>query len=90
MLEDFREWQLAAKDSINTWTKKLVKEALKQGEVGKAEDWLRRNKPTPSGDFHATTSEQFNTIVQTMFEDAKRELHKEVRKLRFKQNGDEE
>ena len=90
MLEDFREWQLAAKDSINTWTKKLVKEAIKQGEVGKAEDWLRRNKPTPSGDFHATTSEQFNTIVQTMFEDAKRELHKEVRKLRFKQNGDEE
>lgn len=86
MLEDFREWQLAAKDSINTWTKKLVKEAIKQGEVGKAEDWLRRNKPTPSGDFHATTSEQFNTIVQTMFEDAKRELHKEVRKLRFKQN----
>lgn len=90
MLEEFREWQLATKDSINTWTKKLVKEALKQGEVGKAEDWLRRNKPTPSGDFHATTSEQFNTIVQTMFEDAKRELHKEVRKLRFKQNGDEE
>lgn len=90
MLEEFREWQLAAKDSINTWTKKLVKEAIKQGEVGKAEDWLRRNKPTPSGDFHATTSEQFNTIVQTMFEDAKRELHKEVRKLRFKQNGDEE
>ena len=89
MLEDFREWQLAAKDSINTWTKKLVKEAIKQGEVGKAEDWLRKNKPTPSGDFHATTSEQFNTIVQTMFEDAKRELHKEVRKLRFKQNGDE-
>ena len=86
MLEDFREWQLAAKDSINTWTKKLVKEAIKQGEVGKAEDWLRKNKPTPSGDFHATTSEQFNTIVQTMFEDAKRELHKEVRKLRFKQN----
>lgn len=86
MLEEFREWQLAAKDSINTWTKKLVKEAIKQGEVGKAEDWLRRNKPTPSGDFHATTSEQFNTIVQTMFEDAKRELHKEVRKLRFKQN----
>ena len=90
MLEEFREWQLATKDSINTWTKKLVKEAIKQGEVGKAEDWLRRNKPTPSGDFHATTSEQFNTIVQTMFEDAKRELHKEVRKLRFKQNGDEE
>ena len=90
MLEEFREWQLAAKDSINTWTKKLVKEAIKQGEVGKAEDWLRKNKPTPSGDFHATTSEQFNTIVQTMFEDAKRELHKEVRKLRFKQNGDEE
>ena len=90
MLEDFREWQLATKDSINTWTKKLVKEAIKQGEVGKAEDWLRRNKPTPSGDFHAATSEQFNTIVQTMFEDAKRELHKEVRKLRFKQNGDEE
>ena len=89
MLEEFREWQLAAKDSINTWTKKLVKEAIKQGEVGKAEDWLRKNKPTPSGDFHATTSEQFNTIVQTMFEDAKRELHKEVRKLRFKQNGDE-
>lgn len=86
MLDEFREWQLAAKDSINTWTKKLVKEAIKQGEVGKAEDWLRRNKPTPSGDFHATTSEQFNTIVQTMFEDAKRELHKEVRKLRFKQN----
>ena len=86
MLEEFREWQLATKDSINTWTKKLVKEAIKQGEVGKAEDWLRRNKPTPSGDFHATTSEQFNTIVQTMFEDAKRELHKEVRKLRFKQN----
>lgn len=90
MLDEFREWQLAAKDSINTWTKRLVKEAIKQGEVGKAEDWLRKNKPTPSGDFHATTSEQFNTIVQTMFEDAKRELHKEVRKLRFKQNGDEE
>ena len=90
MLEEFREWQLATKDSIDKWTDKLVKEALKQGEVGKAEDWLRRNKPTPSGDFHATTSEQFNAIVQTMFEDAKRELHKEVRKLRFKQNGDEE
>lgn len=90
MLDEFREWQLAAKDSINTWTKRLVKEAIKQGEVGKAEDWLRKNKPTPSGDFHATTSEQFNTIVQTMFEDAKRELHKEVGKLRFKQNGDEE
>ncbi|MCI7647011.1 MAG: hypothetical protein SPG45_06320 [Lactobacillus johnsonii] len=90
MLEEFREWQLATKDSIDKWTDKLIKEALKQGEVGKAEDWLRRNKPTPSGDFHATTSEQFNTIVQTMFEDAKRELHKEVRKLRFKQNGDEE
>ena len=90
MLEDFREWQLATKDSIDKWTDKLVKEALKQGEVGKAEDWLIKNKPTPSGDFHATTSEQFNTIVQTMFEDAKRELHKEVRKLRFKQNGDEE
>lgn len=86
MLDEFQKWQYDAKDSINTWTKKLVKEAIKQGEVGKAEDWLRRNKPTPSGDFHATTSEQFNTIVQTMFEDAKRELHKEVRKLRFKQN----
>ncbi len=86
MLDEFREWQLAAKDSIDIWTNKLVKEAIKQGEVGKAEDWLRKNKPTPSGDFHATTSEQFNTIVQTMFEDAKRELHKEVRKLRFKQN----
>lgn len=84
MLDEFREWQLATKDSIDKWTDKLVKEALKQGEVGKAEDWLRRNKPTLSGDFHATTSEQFNTIVQTMFEDAKRELHKEVRKLRFK------
>lgn len=90
MLEEFREWQLATKDSIDKWTYKLVKEAIKQGEVGKAEDWLRRNKPTPSGDFHATTSEQFNTIVQTMFEDAKRELQREVRKLRFKQNGDEE
>lgn len=90
MLDEFQKWQLATKDSIDKWTKQLVKEALKQGEVGKAEDWLRRNKPTPSGDFHATTSEQFNTIVQTMFEDAKRELHKEVRKLRFKQNGDEE
>ena len=86
MLEEFREWQLATKDSIDKWTDRLVKEALKQGEVGKAEDWLRRNKPTPSGDFHATTSEQFNTIVQTMFEDAKRKLHIEVRKLRFKQN----
>ena len=38
MLEDFREWQLATKDSIDKWTDKLVKEALKQGEVGKAED----------------------------------------------------
>ena len=90
MIEEFIECQLATKDSIDKWTDKLVKEALKQGEVGKAEDWLKKNKPTPSGDFHATTSEQFNTIVQTMFEDAKRELHKEVRKLRFKQNGDEE
>lgn len=90
MLDEFREWQLDSKNQIDKWTDRLVKEALKQGEVGKAEDWLRRNKPTPSGDFHATTSEQFNTIVQTMFEDAKRELHKEVRKLRFKQNGDEE
>ena len=90
MLNEFQKWQLATKDSIDKCTKQLVKEALKQGEVGKAEDWLRKNKPTPSGDFHATTSEQFNTIVQTMFEDAKRELHKEVRKLRFKQNGDEE
>lgn len=90
MSDEFRKWQLATKDSIDEWTKQLVKEALKQCEVGKAEDWLKKNKPKPSGDFHATTSEQFNTIVQTMFEDAKRELHKEVRKLRFKQNGDEE
>ena len=30
MLEDFREWQLATKDSIDEWTDKLVKEALKR------------------------------------------------------------
>lgn len=90
MLDEFQEWQYEVKEEIETWTDSLVNEALKQCEVGKAEDWLKKNKPKPSGDFHATTSEQFNTIVQTMFEDAKRELHKEVRKLRFKQNGDEE
>lgn len=90
MSDEFRKWQYEVKEEIETWTDSLVNEALKQGEVGKAEDWLKRNKPKPSDDFHATTSEQFNTIVQTMFEDAKRELHKEVRKLRFKQNGDEE
>lgn len=90
MSDEFRKWQYEVKEEIETWTHSLVNEALKQGEVGKAEDWLKKNKPKPSDDFHATTSEQFNTIVQTMFEDAKRELHKEVRKLRFKQNGDEE
>lgn len=90
MSDEFRKWQYEVKEEIETWTDSLVNEALKQGEVGKAEDWLKKNKPKPSDDFHATTSEQFNTIVQTMFEDAKRELHKEVRKLRFKQSGDEE
>ena len=42
MLEEFREWQFDSKNQINEWTSRLVKEALKQGEVGKAEDWLKR------------------------------------------------
>ena len=36
MLEEFREWQLDSKNQIDKWTDRLVKEALKQGEVGKA------------------------------------------------------
>lgn len=81
MLDEFKQWQLDVKSDIDVYTEKLVKEAIKQGNGERAERWLRKNKPELIGDYHASTSDQLNTIVITMFENA----IFEVRKIAMKQ-----
>ncbi len=76
MLEEFREWQLATKDSIDEWTDKLVKEALKQGTYDKAERWLKRKQPDYSDSFLGKPEEQFIVTIKAIYDEAIIKLRK--------------
>lgn len=78
LIEEFSEWQNEAKTAIELWTIRLKNEALKQGSYEEAIDYLNRNCPDLPRSYQGTASEQFQSVIRSMFDEAKKMVYEEA------------
>lgn len=78
VIEEFSEWQNETKIAIELWTIRLKNEALKQGSNNEAIDYLNRNCPDLPRDYQGTASEQFQSVIRSMFDEAKKMVYDEA------------
>ena len=78
VIEEFSEWQNETKTAIELWTIRLKNEALKQGSNNEAIDYLNRNCPDLPRSYQGTASEQFQSVVRSMFDEAKKMVYEEA------------
>ena len=84
VIEEFSEWQNETKTAIELWTIRLKNEALKQGSYEEAIDYLNRNCPDLPRDYQGTASEQFQSVIRSMFDEAKKMVYDEAQSQEIK------
>ena len=78
VIEEFLEWQSETKIAIELWTIRLKNEALKQGSNNEAIDYLNKNCPDLPRSYQGTASEQFQSVIRSMFDEAKKMVYDEA------------
>ena len=78
VIEEFLEWQSETKIAIELWTIRLKNVALKQGSYKEAIDYLNRNCPDLPRSYQGTASEQFQSVIRSMFDEAKKMVYDEA------------
>ena len=73
VIEEFLEWQSETKIAIELWTIRLKNEALRQGSNNEAIDYLNKNCPDLPRAYQGTASEQFQSVIRSMFDEAKKD-----------------
>ena len=78
VIEEFLEWQSETKIAIELWTIRLKNEALRQGSNNEAIDYLNKNCPDLPRLDQGTASEQFQSVIRSMFDEAKKMVYDEA------------
>lgn len=78
VIEEFSEWQNETKIAIELWTIRLKNEALKQGSYEEAIDYLNRNCPDLPRDYQGSANKEFQSVVRSMFDEAKKMVYDET------------
>ena len=78
VIEEFSEWQNETKIAIELWAIRLKNEALKQGSYEEAIDYLNRNCPDLPRDYQGSANKEFQSVVRSMFDEAKKMVYDET------------
>lgn len=77
-MNDFIEWQSEVLKGIDLWTTNLKNEALKQKTYKGAINYLNKNRPDLPRAYQGTASEQFQSVIRSMFDEAKKMVYDEA------------
>ena len=77
-MNDFIEWQSEVLKGIDLWTTNLKNEALKQKTYKGAINYLNKSRPDLPRQYQGTASEQFRSVIRSMFDEAKKMVYDEA------------
>ena len=77
-MNDFIEWQSEVLKGIDLWTTNLKNEALKQKTYKGAINYLNKSRPDLPRSYSGTASEQFQSVIRSMFDEAKKMVYDEA------------
>ena len=76
--DEFLKWQEETFKAIELWTIRLKNAALKQKTYKGAINYLDINYPSPLCAHEGLPSEQFQSVIRSMFEEAKKMVYDEA------------
>ena len=76
--EEFLKWQEETFRAIELWTIRLKNEALKQDTYKGAINYLNKNRPGLLSSYQGSASEQFQSVIRSMFDEAKKMVYDEA------------
>lgn len=82
--KEFLDWQEETFKTIELWTIRLKNEALKQDTYKGAINYLDINYPSPICAHEGSPSEQFQSVIRSMFEEAKKMVYDEAQSQEIK------
>ena len=84
MENDFLSWQEETFKAIELWTIRLKNEALKQKTYKGAINYLNKNRPGLPSSYQGSASEQFQSVIRSMFDEAKKMVYDEAQSQEIK------
>lgn len=82
--KEFLDWQEETFKAIELWTIRLKNEALKQDTYKGAINYLDINYPSPICTHEGSPSEQFQSVIRSMFDEAKKMVYDEAQSQEIK------